>query len=134
MGSPASRKNNETTLPRDGAWLYTALPYNHLVFTFIETRLFTRLVQEYLSDDEYTSLQAELMRNPEAGSVIRGSGGVRKLRWAAAGRGKRGGYRVIYFVRRPKGVIWMLTLYPKNVADTIPGHVLKQIREEIGDD
>lgn len=104
------------------------------MFTFIETRLFTRLVQEYLSDDEYTGLQGELMRNPEAGAVIRGSGGVRKLRWAAAGRGKRGGYRVIYFVRRPKGVIWMLTLYPKSVADAIPGHVLKQIREEIGDD
>lgn len=104
------------------------------MFTFIETRLFTRLVQEYLSDDEYTGLQGELMRHPEAGAVIRGSGGVRKLRWAAAGRGKRGGYRVIYFVRRPKGVIWMLTLYPKSVADAIPGHVLKQIREEIGDD
>ena len=104
------------------------------MFTFIETRLFTRLVQEYLSDDEYGVLQRELMRNPEAGAVIRGSGGVRKLRWAAAGRGKRGGYRVIYFVRRPKGVIWLLTLYPKSVADAIPGHVLKQIREEIGDD
>lgn len=96
--------------------------------------MFTRLVSEYLSDAEYAHLQRELMQNPEAGAVIRGSGGVRKLRWAAAGRGKRGGYRVIYFVRRPKGVIWMLTIYPKNVADTIPGHVLKQIREEIGDD
>ena len=105
-----------------------------VMFTFIETRLFTRLVQEYLSDDEYAALQRELMRNPEVGAVIRGSGGVRRLRWAAPGRGKRGGYRVIYFVRRPKGVIWLLTLYPKNVADAIPGHVLKQIREEIGDD
>jgi len=110
------------------------MPYTRLVFTFIETRLFTRLVQEYLSDDEYGVLQRELMRNPEAGAVIRGSGGVRKLRWAAAGRGKRGGYRVIYFVRRSKGVIWLLTLYPKSVADAIPGHLLKQIREEIGDD
>ena len=71
------------------------------------------------------------MRNPEAGAVIRGSGGVRKIRWAAAGRGKRGGYRVIYFVRRLNGEFWMLTVYPKNVRDSIPGHVLKQIREEI---
>ena len=71
------------------------------------------------------------MRNPEAGAVIRGSGGVRKIRWAAAGRGKRGGYRVIYFVRRLNGEFWMLTIYPKNVRDSIPGHVLKQIREEI---
>lgn len=71
------------------------------------------------------------MRNPGAGAVIRGSGGVRKIRWAAAGRGKRGGYRVIYFVRRLNGEFWMLTVYPKNVRDSIPGHVLKQIREEI---
>ena len=103
------------------------------MFSFIETRLFTRLIQEYLPDDQYARIQQELMQNPEAGVVIRGSGGVRKLRWAAAGRGKRGGYRVIYFVRRPKDVIWMLTIYPKNVTDSIPGHVLKQIREEIED-
>jgi len=104
------------------------------MFSFIETRLFTRLVQEYLSDEDYSRLQSQLIENPEAGAVIRGSGGVRKLRWAAAGRGKSGGYRVIYFVRRSNGIIWMLTMYPKNVADSIPGHVLKQIREEIEDD
>ena len=107
------------------------MPYTYTVFSFIETRLFTRLVQEYLSDEEYGRLQLELENNPETGSVIRGSGGVRKLRWAAAGRGKRGGYRVIYFVRRPEGVIWMLTIYPKSVVDSIPGHVLKEIRREI---
>ena len=66
--------------------------------------------------------------------MVSGSGGVRKLRWAAPGRGKRGGYRVIYFVRRPKGIIWMLTIYPKSEIDSIPGHMLKQIREEITDD
>ena len=104
------------------------------MFSVIETRLFTRLVQEYLSDEDYSRLQSQLIENPEAGAVIRGSGGVRKLRWAAAGRGKSGGYRVIYFVRRSNGIIWMLTMYPKNVADSIPGHVLKQIREEIEDD
>ena len=102
-----------------------------MVFSFVETQLFSRLVQEYLTDQEYLQLQGVLIRNPEAGTVVRGSGGVRKLRWAAGGRGKRGGYRVIYFVRRTKGVIWMLTIYPKNVADSIPGYVLKQIREEI---
>jgi hypothetical protein len=56
---------------------------------------------------------------------------VRKLRWAVAGRGKRGGIRVIYFLRTRRGDIWMLTLYAKNVAESIPGHVLKQIKDEI---
>lgn len=101
------------------------------MFSFVETSTFTRLIQDYLTDDDYGLLQQELMRNPEAGAVIRGAGGVRKIRWAAAGRGKRGGYRVIYFVRRLNGEFWMLTIYPKNVRDSIPGHMLKQIREEI---
>jgi mRNA-degrading endonuclease RelE of RelBE toxin-antitoxin system len=110
------------------------VPYNGLVFSFIETHLFTRLVMQYLSDEQYTELQLALINNPELGPVIAGTGGVRKMRWAAPGRGKRGGYRVIYYVRRPKGIIWMLTMYPKNVADSIPAQVLKEIREELGDE
>lgn len=104
------------------------------MFSFIETQFFTRLVKQYLSDEQYTELQLALINNPELGPVIAGTGGVRKLRWAAPGRGKRGGYRVIYYVRRPKGVIWMLTMYPKNVADSIPAHVLREIREELSDE
>jgi putative transcriptional regulator len=53
-------------------------------------RLFTQLVQHYLSDEEYLRVQLELSHNPKAGAVVRGSGGVRKLRWRAPGRGKRG--------------------------------------------
>ena len=106
------------------------MPYNRSVFSFIETQLFTRLVEQYLSDEQYAELQQALIDNPDSA----GTGGVRKLRWAAPGRGKRGGYRVIYYVRRPKGIIWMLTMYPKNVADSIPAHVLKEIREELGDE
>ena len=103
------------------------------MFSFIETRLFTRLVLEYLSDDDYGALQQALLQDPDAGPVIPGSGGVRKLRWAASGRGKRGGYRVIYYVKRTHGVIWLLTMYPKNVAGNIPAHVLRQIRKEVED-
>ncbi len=99
--------------------------------TFVETKLFTKLVQEYLSDDEYAALQQSLIVNPEAGDVIPGSGGVRKVRWGVAGRGKRGGIRVIYYLRLRQGEIWMLTLYAKNVAGDIPAHVLKKIKEEI---
>jgi mRNA-degrading endonuclease RelE of RelBE toxin-antitoxin system len=80
------------------------------MLTFVETRLFTRLVGEYLSDREYSDLQAALSEDPELGDVIPSSGGVRKLRWAVRGRGKRGGVRVIYFVRTQQGVIWMLTI------------------------
>jgi hypothetical protein len=103
------------------------------MYSFIETKLFTRLVSGYLSDDEYRKLQTTLIGNPNAGDVVPGSGGVRKLRWAAAGRGKRGGYRVIYFAKMAQGVIWMLTIYPKSVAENIPSHVLRQIRKEVDD-
>ena len=101
------------------------------MISFVETKLFTRLVEEYLTDEEYSLLQQELIQNPEVGSVIPDSGGVRKMRWGLAGRGKRGGLRVIYFLRTRQGQVRMLTLYPKNVADNISAHVLKQIKEEI---
>lgn len=104
------------------------------MFTFIETKLFSRLVREYLSDDDYAAVQRQLIANPDEGAVIRGSGGVRKVRAAAPGRGKRGGFRLIYYVRRPRNVIWMLTIYPKSEADSIPAHVLRKIREEIDDE
>jgi mRNA-degrading endonuclease RelE of RelBE toxin-antitoxin system len=113
---------------------HTAKPYILPMFSFIETRLFTRLVVTYLNDDEYRALQVELSRNPDAGPVIPGSGGVRKIRWAAQGRGKRGGYRIIYYVKRRHGVIWLLTIYPKNVIDDLPVHLLRQIRKEIDDE
>jgi len=101
------------------------------MISFVETKLFTRLAQEYLSDDEYSKLQQALLSDPEADAVIRGSGGVRKLRWGVAGRGKRGGIRVIYFLRTRQGQTWMLTLYAKNVAESISANVLKQIKDEI---
>jgi mRNA-degrading endonuclease RelE of RelBE toxin-antitoxin system len=103
------------------------------VFTFIETPLFTRSLPDYLSDDEYRELQEALSRSPESGVVIPGSGGIRKLRWSVRGRGKRGGLRVIYYLRVGREEIWMLTLYPKNVTDNILAHILKRIREEIED-
>lgn len=103
------------------------------MISFIETKLFTRLVGDLLSDEEYALLQQALIADPEVGDVIPGSGGVRKMRWGVSGRGKRGGLRVIYFLRTRQGQIWMLTLYPKNVAENIPANVLRQIKDEIDD-
>ncbi len=101
------------------------------MFTFIETKLFTRLADELLSEEGLDALQQSLIENPEAGDVVPGSGGVRKVRWGMPGRGKRGGLRVIYYLRTKQGQIWLLTLYPKNVSDNIPGHILRKIKEEI---
>ena len=64
---------------------------------FIESSLFTRQVLELLPDDEYSELQKALSRHPDAGDLIRGTGGLRKLRWKRPGTGKSGGVRVIYY-------------------------------------
>jgi hypothetical protein len=86
---------------------------------FIETPTFTALIAEYLGDDEYRALQSFLASEPEAGDVIPGTGGFRKLRWAdrRRGKGKRGGLRVIYYLTT-NAQIWLMTLYDKGeVAD-----------------
>lgn len=101
------------------------------MYTFIETRLFSRIVHDYLEDDEYARLQQHLIENPESGALVRGSGGVRKLRWSLPDTGKSGGVRIIYYARTRQGQIWMLTIYAKSEEAAIPAHVLRQIREEI---
>jgi len=100
---------------------------------FIETSLFTRLIYDYLSEEEYLGLQVYLLRHPESGKIVSGSGGVRKLRWAVRGKGKSGGIRVIYYWKVSDDEIWLLTVYGKSERETIPAHVLKQIAEEIKD-
>jgi Protein of unknown function (DUF1044). len=86
---------------------------------FVETPLFTRQVRELLDDDQYTRLQRALAAYPEAGDLIEGTGGLRKVRVGASGRGKRGGARVIYyhFVQRTR--IAMLLIYAKNERDDL---------------
>ncbi len=98
---------------------------------FIETSKFTKLLSEYLSDDEYRMLQWHLQEKPDFGEVVRGSSGVRKVRWAPEGKGKSGGVRVIYYWKKSDHEIWMLTIYSKSEQATIPGHILKKIAEAI---
>ena len=107
------------------------MPYSLRMLTFIETKLFTRLADEYLGDEGLLALQIHLLAMPTIGKVIPGSGGIRKLRWSMPGRGKQGGMRVIYFLRATQEEVWLLTLYPKNVSDNIPASVLRKIRESI---
>jgi len=85
---------------------------------FIEAPLFTQLLPEYLTDDEYADLQLYLASDPEAGDVIPGTGGFRKVRWAdrRRGQGRRGGLRVIYYLFLQESQIWLLTLYGKDEA------------------
>jgi len=99
------------------------------VFIFIESSVFERILPAYLNDDEYSELQQFLMRHPEVGEVVPGSGGVRKVRWSRPGTGKRGGLRIIYFVRYRPNEFWMLTLYAKSKRENAPSHILKQLVE-----
>ena len=101
---------------------------------FIESSKFTKLLSGYLSDEDYRGLQVYLLQKPDAGNIIKGSGGVRKVRWASSGTGKSGGLRVIYYWKKSEHEIWMLTIYSKSERATIPGHILKQIAEAIDDD
>ena len=99
------------------------------MFTFIESSIFERVLPAYLDDDEYSDLQQFLMQSPEAGELVPGSGGVRKVRWSRPGTGKRGGLRIIYFIRYRPNEFWMLTLYAKTKRKNVPAHILKQLLE-----
>ena len=104
------------------------------MFVFIESAGFDRVRARYLDDDEYGELQQFMMQNPEAGAMVRGSGGVRKLRWRGEGAGKRGGLRVIYFVRYQPNEFWMLALYAKTKQENAPAHILRRLKEAFEDD
>jgi len=86
---------------------------------FVETPIFTEDVRQLLSDEEYSSLQWHLVAHPDAGDLIVGTGGLRKIRWRSAGRGKRGGTRVIYFHVSAHSEIRMLLIYRKGIKDDL---------------
>ena len=106
-------------------------------FVFKETSLFTRAIRGLMTDDEYRELQHELILRPDAGALMAGTGGLRKLRWSLKGRGKRGGCRVIYYWAVSESQIFMLLAYPKNARDDLTDEQAKILRqlvnEEFGD-
>jgi len=95
----------------------------------LETSVFTRQVQKLLTEDEYKELQFELVDRPDLGPIIPGSGGLRKVRWAGRGRGKRGGVRVIYYWAVAQERILMLLIYAKSDQDDLSREQLQVLRK-----
>ena len=100
----------------------------------VETPVFTRRVLTLLRDDDYRLLQYQLVATPEVGNVIRGSGGLRKIRWAATGRGKRGGVRVIYYWAADQEIIVMLLIYGKNEQDDLTSEQLRLLKRLVNEE
>jgi hypothetical protein len=104
----------------------------------IETPTFTRQITSLLSDEDYATFQSRIAAYPALGALIRGGGGIRKVRVAAGSRGKSGGARVIYYWAVRKDMILLLYAYPKSVAaDLTPKQVsqlAKVVKEEFSDE
>ncbi len=98
--------------------------------TVAETPVFIRYAAEVWSDAERQAFISFIAANPEAGDLIRGSGGCRKVRWSRSGSGKRGGVRVIYLLAADE-VIWLLIVYAKAKFDNLPASFLAQLKKEI---
>jgi hypothetical protein len=101
---------------------------------FVETPIFSGQLYRLLSDDDYRSLQLALTLRPEQGALIPGSGGLRKLRWARPGQGKRGGLRVIYYWVSSESLIYLLFLYAKNQQEDLRPDQLELLRRIIEED
>ncbi|MBZ0158273.1 MAG: type II toxin-antitoxin system RelE/ParE family toxin [Alphaproteobacteria bacterium] len=97
----------------------------------VETPIFTKRIQELISAEEYRIFQTHLVNRPDAGKIISGSGGLRKLRWSASGHGKSGGIRVIYYWLISKNVILLLYAYPKSEQGDLTTDQLRQLQRII---
>ncbi len=98
---------------------------------FVETSAFSAQRDDWLSDEEYRELQSYLLDRPDAGDIIRGSGGIRKVRWAAKGKGKSGGVRVIYYWAKAPSHVYLLTIYGKSERADIDRATLKRIAAKL---
>ena len=103
------------------------------MFTVVETSLFQKQWPAYWTEEERGDFAAELAASPEAGAVVKESGGIRKIRWKRNGTGKSGGVRVIYFTRNEAEEVVLLLIYAKSEIDNIKGPALKEIRRALED-
>lgn len=101
------------------------------MLTVVESPIFQRLWPRYWDEDERADFATFIAANPETGTVIRGSGGVRKVRWNREGTGKSSGVRIIYLVRNHAGEVYLLTLYAKSESANISPATLKEIRRAL---
>jgi len=97
----------------------------------IETPVFTRQAMDLWSEDEYRAFQIALLERPDAGDVIKGSGGLRKIRWRHGGKGKRSGVRVIYYRYVEKHQLYLLLAYEKQDQDDLTKEQVKKLRDLI---
>ena len=101
------------------------------MLTIAETSVFSAIWPNYWTAEEFGDFCFWLAFHPEAGDVIPQSGGCRKVRWSVAGRGKRGGVRVIYFNRLADGTVWLMPMYAKNVRADVDASVLVKLKETL---
>jgi len=101
------------------------------MFTFVEHPIFAQQIEKLLTDDEYRAFQRYLAENPTAGDVIPGLCGLRKLRWALPGQGKRGGMRAIYLLLLSADVIYLFFAYSKGELDDLTGEQKRRLREAV---
>jgi len=101
------------------------------LMVIIETRIFTKIITEMMTDDEYKLLQESLIIKPDIGAIIKGSGGLRKARWKLEGRGKSGGGRYIYYWVTDEDQILMLYAYQKSKQETLTPEQVRLLKSAI---
>lgn len=101
------------------------------LYSFRETKVFTKNVLSLLSEENYYAFQDYLQENHQLGDVIPGGGGLRKIRWHISGKGKSGGVRIIYYFASEKGYIYLMGIYSKSKKTDLEKDQLKRLAEQV---
>lgn len=121
--------NSQIVMPKPPNRFFSTIRHWRIVsMIFVETSLFSRIRERYLDDENFRLLQASLMTSPNAGALISGSGGIRKVRWGANGSGKRAGLRIIYYSQVSANRIYLLTIYRKSEMSDLSRAELRALK------